>query len=136
MKVFVDTNVLVSAVATRGLCADVLREVFASHELVVSRQVLDELDRTLRLKFRVESEIVEEYVRLLETNATIARPGSLSGVDLDDKDDLAILGAATASGARVLVTGDRELLELARVRSLRILSPRGFWESLRSRRRR
>ena len=136
MKVFVDTNVLVSAVATRGLCADVLREVFSSHELVVSQQVLDELGRTLRLKFRVESEIVEEYIRFLETNATIARPGSLSGVELDDRDDLAILGAAAASGARVLVTGDRELLELARVRSLRILSPRGFWESLRSRRQR
>lgn len=27
MKVFLDTNVLVSAIATRGLCADVLREV-------------------------------------------------------------------------------------------------------------
>ena len=31
MKVFLDTNVLASAAATRGLCADVLREVFASH---------------------------------------------------------------------------------------------------------
>ena len=44
MRVFVDTNVLVAAVATRGLCADVLRAVLASHELVVSQQVLAEVE--------------------------------------------------------------------------------------------
>jgi len=36
VKVFLDTNILVSATATRGLCADVLREVLASHQLIVS----------------------------------------------------------------------------------------------------
>ena len=32
MRVFLDTNVQVSAFATRGLCADVLRLVLAEHE--------------------------------------------------------------------------------------------------------
>jgi hypothetical protein len=36
----------------------------------------------------------------------------------------------------VFVTGDSELLGLKRVGRLRILSPRGFWDSLRTRRRR
>ncbi len=40
MRVFLDTNVLVSAVATRGLCADVLREVLLSHQLLVSADLL------------------------------------------------------------------------------------------------
>ncbi len=40
MKVFLDTNVLASAAVTRGLCSDVLREVFASHDLFISEQVL------------------------------------------------------------------------------------------------
>ena len=42
MKVVLDTNVLASAAATRGLCADVLREVLAEHELVICKQVIDE----------------------------------------------------------------------------------------------
>ena len=48
MKVFVDTNVLVAAYATRGLCSDLLRLILAQHELVVSQQVLAELERALR----------------------------------------------------------------------------------------
>ena len=34
VRVFLDTNVLVAAFATRGLCADVVRTVLAEHELV------------------------------------------------------------------------------------------------------
>ena len=33
MRVLLDTNVIVSAVTTRGLCADVFRAVLAAHEL-------------------------------------------------------------------------------------------------------
>ena len=50
MRVFLDTNVLVSAVATRGLCADVLREILFSHQLVVSVPLLDELKNILHTK--------------------------------------------------------------------------------------
>lgn len=135
MKVFVDANVLVSAVATRGLCADVMREVFVSHELVVSGQVLEEVERVLRVRLGVETETARDYVRLLEENGTVAPPGSAAGLELADRSDLPILGAAVAAGVRVFVTGDSELLGLRKVGSLRILSPRGFWDSLRTRRR-
>jgi predicted nucleic acid-binding protein len=50
MRVFLDTNVLVSAVATRGLCADVLKEVLVSHQLVISSPLLNELTNILHSK--------------------------------------------------------------------------------------
>ena len=40
MRVFFDTNVLVSAFLTRGLCADLLRLVLTEHTLVTSEGVL------------------------------------------------------------------------------------------------
>ena len=43
MRVFLDTNVLAGAIGTRGLCADVLREIFASHDLLISEHVIGEL---------------------------------------------------------------------------------------------
>ena len=43
MRVFLDTNVLVSAIATRGICADLLRSVAAERELIVGEVVLVEL---------------------------------------------------------------------------------------------
>jgi len=134
VKVFVDANVLVSAAATRGLCADVLREILASHELVVSPQVLDEVKRVLRAKFGADPELVAEYVGFLEQDAIISLPGKLPDVVLRDKDDLPVLAAAISSRARLLVTGDNELLDLAEVEEVKIVSPRRFWEKLRSRR--
>jgi hypothetical protein len=38
LRVFLDTNVLVSAFATRGLCADLLELVLLQHELIVKPQ--------------------------------------------------------------------------------------------------
>jgi uncharacterized protein len=134
VKVFVDANVLVSAAATRGLCADVLREILASHELVVSPQVLDEVKRVLRAKFGADPELVAEYVGFLEQDAVISLPGKLPDVVLRDKDDLPVLAAAISSRARLLVSGDNELLDMAEVEEVKIVSPRRFWEKLRSRR--
>ena len=130
MKVFLDTNVLASAATTRGLCADVLREVFASQELFISDQVLIELKRVLRLKFGVSQELIDEFTELLERESISAQPGELPRIELRDSDDLGILGAAISAEADVLVTGDQELLELKRVSNLEVLSPRQFWEKL------
>jgi predicted nucleic acid-binding protein len=40
VRVFLDTNVLISAFATRGLCAELFRSVIAEHELVLGEVVL------------------------------------------------------------------------------------------------
>jgi uncharacterized protein len=41
VRVFLDTNVLVSAFATRGLCADLLELVLLEHDLVLGRWVIE-----------------------------------------------------------------------------------------------
>ena len=48
MKIALDTNVLVSAVAARGLCADVFNLVLAERQLVVCETVLAEVRRVLK----------------------------------------------------------------------------------------
>jgi putative PIN family toxin of toxin-antitoxin system len=132
MKVFLDTNVLASGAATRGLCADVLRQVFASHQLFISEQVLNELKSVFKCKFGVGQDLIDDFIRLLQQDSILAQPAQLPGVQLQDKDDLSILGAAIAAGAEVLVTGDKELLNLGHIEHLEILSPRQFWEKLKA----
>jgi len=132
VRVFVDTNVLVSAVATRGLCADVMREVLSAHELVVTRQVLDEVGEVIVRKFGADPALAAEYVGLLEQEATIVRPAGLAGVELRDRDDVPILGAAVAARVELFVTGDRELQKLRKTGGVETVSPRRFWERLKS----
>jgi len=136
MKVFLDTNVLASAAATRGLCADVLRQVFGSHQLCISEQVLNELNRVLKYKFGAGQDLVDDFIWLLQQGTVLAQPARFPSVELQDKDDLPILAAAMAAGAEVFVTGDKELLDLGQIGNLEILSPRQFWEKLKAQRKR
>jgi hypothetical protein len=59
VRVFFDTNVLVSAFLARGLCADLLRLVLTEHTLVGSEVVLDGLRDVLRRKGRLAPAQIE-----------------------------------------------------------------------------
>ena len=136
MRVFLDTNVLASAAATRGLCADVLREVLTSHELLTSKQVLSELERVLRTKFDVPRDLIDDFMGLMRQDTVLAEPEPLLDIEIDDKDDVPILSAAISAAADVFVTGDKEILDLGQIGRLTILSPRQFWEKLKDQRQR
>jgi putative PIN family toxin of toxin-antitoxin system len=132
MRILLDTNVLASAAATRGLCADVLREVFASHELVISEYIIKELERIFKDKFNLPGDIMEEYILLLHQDTIDAVASDPPPIQLKDESDIPILGAAIQAKADVLVTGDSELQNIGKIEDLVILSPRGFWEYLRT----
>jgi putative PIN family toxin of toxin-antitoxin system len=131
VKVLLDTNVLASAFATRGLCADVVREVIAEHELVCADPVLRELKRVLKQKFGLPAEKVSAALSLLERFEVATASAAPLNVKVRDPDDAAILACAVASGVDVLVTGDKDLLVIGHHGKLLIISPRGFWELLR-----
>jgi len=132
MRVFLDTNVLVSAVATRGLCADVLREILLSHQLVLSTPLLTELQNTLHTKIGIPQEIISDFIDLLIQNSTPSDNAELRDIDINDKDDILILSTAINGNAELFVTGDKELLELGKIQTMRIVSPRQFWEKLKT----
>lgn len=127
MRVFLDTNVLVSAFTTRGLSADVLRLVLSEHTLVTGEVNLEEFRRVLRTRMDAPVAIVDEAEQLLREQEVVPKPAVPSSVDIRDPDDAWILASAVAGSADVIVTGDRDLLSLGST-PMRILSPRDFWE--------
>lgn len=133
MRVFFDTNVLVSAFATRGLCAELFELVLLEHELIAGASVLREFAKALRRKIKLPAPRVEEIVEFVagEAAQTIDEAAPMSALDVDP-DDALVLGEALAGRAEVFVTGDAALLRTETVESLQIVSPRRFWEMLRS----
>lgn len=131
MRVFLDTNVLASAIATRGLCADLFRLVVAEHDLVVGEVVLDELRRVLPTRFRLPAARMVEVEELLRAYEITERPRSPDAVTVRDPDDRWVLASARAAGVDVLITGDGDLLAVADQVPFRILSPRAFWDEVR-----
>ena len=133
MRVFLDTNVLVSAFTARGLCADLFKAATVSCELVVSGPLLEELRRTLATKFQYSAEEIAEAVEIIEQDALDAPAGPALDIKIQDTSDIHILSTAIHGKADVFVTGDREVLALGKVCGMRIASPRQFWEVLRNR---
>ena len=131
MIVSFDTNVLVSAVATRGLCADIVNSALAEHQLIVGGTVLREMRQVLRHKLRLPVAVVDEMETFLRQNATVIENAPGIGIAALDANDRAVLAEAVAGKADVLVTGDQDLLAVASRAPLKILAPRGFWELLR-----
>ena len=132
MREFLDTNVLVSAFASRGLCADVLRHVLSEHSLLVGEIVLNELTDVLRKRLGVPEKTVAEIESFLQEQEVVPVPREMPAIAVRDSDDLKVLASAVAARADVLVTGDHDLLDVASQAPLRILDPRGFWKLVRN----
>jgi uncharacterized protein len=131
VKVVLDTNVLLAAFATRGLCEAVFEACLASHEIVLSEHILGELHRHLRGKFKVPERQVEAILSFLRESATVVAPAKVRPGACRDRTDLAVLGTALAAGVDCLVTGDRDLLVLKTFQGIPILSPRALHDRLR-----
>ena len=69
---------------------------------------------------------------LLRAQEVVPKPAKPSALGIRDADDEWIIASALAGRADVLVTGDQDLLAIANQSPIPILSPRGFWEQLRS----
>ena len=131
MRVCLDTNVLVAAFATRGLCADVLRVVLAEHDLVVGEVIVAELRRILSIKFKLPRDLLDAVEAVLSTVPIVPRPSAPSSIAVRDSADRWILATAVDGAADVLVTGDRDLLAVSAEAPIPIVDPRTFWELLR-----
>jgi putative PIN family toxin of toxin-antitoxin system len=131
VRVFLDTNVLVSAFAARGLCADLLRLVLGEHALLTGAVNLIELRRVLTERLAAPLETIALVERALSLAEIVPTPSEVLPIDVRDADDAWVLASAVAGDAAMLVTGDQDLLVLGAAAPLPIVTPREAWIRLR-----
>jgi putative PIN family toxin of toxin-antitoxin system len=128
MKLVFDTNVLIAALITRGVCSDLLEYCVQQHEMVTSDFILGELCKNLIHKFKYSVHDTEEAVGLLRSRMEIVVPAPLDSPVCRDPDDDFVLGAAIAGNVACIVTGDKDLLVIKRYRAIDIIRPSDFAE--------
>lgn len=135
MRAVLGPNVIISGVlASGGTPARLLRLwVEGSYDVVVSSLLLDELRRALarpRLLQHVSAEEADELLELLRAGCVMAEDAEAEPPvrSRDPGDDYLI--ALASSTQSILVSGDRDLLELAP--RIPVYSPAGFLEILES----
>jgi putative PIN family toxin of toxin-antitoxin system len=130
LKIALDTNVVVSAVATRGLCADLVQLILLEHELVLGETVLAELRQVLRRKLKLPEATVDDVESFLRRRAVVVAKREAQPIGELDEADAAVLAEADTGSADILVSGDGDLLRVADSR-VKVVSPRGLWDLLR-----
>ena len=108
--------------------------VLLEQELIIGAQILVELRRTLRRKIKLPAPRCDEIVEFLQEHAGTLVDSALPVAAEVDDEDARVLGEAIAGQAEVFVTGDGVIQRLTGIGPMRMLSPRGYWEYLRSRR--
>ena len=127
MKLVLDTNVIVAAFATRGLCADIFRFAIECCSIFGSPELLKECERVLLTKVKVPKKRIKAINSYLKSQLLIIDPEMVDVDACRDKSDLHILGVAKKGKVNFIVTGDQDLLSLKKFGKTKIFTPREFW---------
>ncbi len=124
MRILFDTNVLFAAFISHGVCAGLYEESLLHARIVVSEEVLEELEEKLLSKAKLTKAETAEIIRAVRTDAELTEAHPLPSPVCRDPDDDRVLAAALAAKADLLVTGDQDLLVLKEFEGIPILTPR------------
>ena len=125
MVIVIDTNVLVSAALSDGVCRKVISEALLHHRVVVSDAILEEYlgvaDRQEHADYRgAMLDLIEEIRR----KAVVVEP-TPGTFGLPDSDDEVFLSTAKAGGAD-LITGNTRDFTAPRYGPIKVFTPRAF----------
>lgn len=130
MKAVLDTNIFISAFVIPQSQEEraILKAIENKDELLISRDIIDEILTVLATKFSRDREAISHIAVYLSDIARIVKPVSKIHVLKDDPDNR-ILECAIAGKAEVIVTGDGEMLRLKEYEGIKIITLKGYLKS-------
>jgi putative PIN family toxin of toxin-antitoxin system len=128
VRIALDSSVLIAAHISRaGVCAELLEDVLLHHELVISEFIVEELCRKLIEKFDVPRREADQVASFLRRAGIVVIPAALPPGLCRDPTDVPMLGTAVAGECSLLVSVDRDLLDMQTVREIPIVRPGKYW---------
>ena len=131
MRIALDSSVLIAAHISRaGVCAELLEDVLLYHELVTSGFILEELGRKLVEKFNFPRRDADQVGAFLRRVSIVVDPADLPPDLCRDPTDIPVLGTAVAGACALLVSVDRDLLDMQTIQTIPIIRPGEYWRRI------
>jgi putative PIN family toxin of toxin-antitoxin system len=128
VKIALDSSVLIAAHISRaGVCAELLEDVLLHHELVTSGYILEELRRNLVEKFNFPKRDADQVGAFLRRVSIVVEPVDLPSHLCRDPTDIPVLGTAVAGACALLISVDRDLLDMQTIQTIPIIRPGEYW---------
>jgi len=129
VRVVFDTNIFISAFVIPGSLAEkaILKIIEEEDCLLISVHIIDEVLSVLSSKFGRDREELSHVAVTLSELAEMVKPARRIKL-LKDEADNRILECAIYGEADLLVTGDKEILQLGEYKGVKIISLRQYLE--------
>lgn len=97
--------------------------------IVVSSEILEEYKETIEyLKKKYPPTDASEFLELAALNSEYCQPKKLAEPVCQDPDDDMFVACALASSVKVIISGDKHLLDISGFHNIEVLKPRAFLE--------
>lgn len=128
IKAVLDTNVLISSIFWKGPSRHIVDLAVANKiKSVTSPEILEEIESVLYEDFpQVPYDKIEGIIRDIMSHSQLIIPRQVTIKKLRDLKDAKIIACALGAKADYIVTGDKDLLVLAKYEAVKILTPRSF----------
>lgn len=133
MRATFDTNVLISAVFWKGNESKIIglaekRKV----TLVLSKEIIKEFEGILQKKFSkiISEEETAKIVEKIISFCEIVEPGIKVFLVKEDPEDNKIIECAIAGNSDYIVSGDKHLLKIGQVKTIKITTAKQFLETI------
>lgn len=128
MRVILDTNVFISGIFFSGPPSQILKAWANKYfQLVLSQPILDEYQRVSEeLSFKFPSDDISQIIDLVTIHGLFVDTRGVSIAVCDDPDDDKFIECAVAGNCKIIISGDKHLLNLSEYREIAILTPRDF----------
>ena len=129
-RVVFDTNIYISALHfQKGNPRKILEMADdVIYRLLISKQIISEIRGVLRVKFRYEISYIDLIEDLLLKTAELIEPIGKITILKRGPDDNKILECAESGKADRIVSGDADLLDLKKFKTIKIVSASEFIE--------
>jgi putative PIN family toxin of toxin-antitoxin system len=132
VRIALDSSVLIAANISRaGVCAELLEDLLLHHELVISEFILEELHRKLVEKFNCPKREADRLAAFLRRVAVVVVPTALPPNICRDPADIPVLGTAVGGDCAMLISVDRDLLDMRSFDGISIIRPGEYWRRTR-----
>ena len=127
MNIILDSNVIIAAFAARGLCSSLFELCLDRHTIIISEHILSEIQKNLKKKIKMPKAKCDVVIDYLREYCVIREVDELEKNICRDVNDMKILGLAKHTKPECIITGDKDLLALKKFNSIKIITPREFW---------
>lgn len=123
LKITADTNILISAIITKGNEFQLLKLArFGKIQLILSPQILKEFKEVIsRPKFGFSQEQISNALKQIINISSIVMPSVKINIIKDDAEDNKILECAVSGKVDYIVSGDSHLLKLKEYKGIKIV---------------